>query len=659
MKKLLFSIVFVCAAIFAHAQVPQSVCYQAVATDQQGRELVSQNIRARISVLKGSLAGTEEWVEIHNVTTDGFGLFDLPIGQGTRTGGAQTMFSAIKWGADRYFLKVEMDPAGGNSFVNMGTSQMLSVPYALYAEKANTAAFADSARIANRANTAAFADSSRTAGTSSFARFADSSRTAGTSSFARFSDSSRTAGTSSFARFSDSSRTAGTSTVSRFSDSSRVSNFALYAQNVINATTARQSDTARFAWLADSARRAGFAARANLADTATAAHRAVFAIAAQTATTATRATNADFATNATNATNAANATRANFADTATAAHRAQFAQNAQLAALATRATTADFATNATNATNAVNATRANFADTATAAHRAQFAQNAQVAVLANRATTADFATNATNATNAINATRANFADSATAANRAQFAQNAQIAALANRATAANFADSAGIARTARDDFDRDPTNEIQDLIFRNDTLFLTNPAAGNGGIRNAIVMNSLPFRAPGASIEFPLGIIGEAQLVTTNYTVPAGKALYVSAVNSNVELTDGRVLNSVPGMPIIPENTSIRTCYCTGILLPNQPYTTPIILDFTDLTFEYQVPPNKVLVIKSGATSGGRMDLGIDGLNFSFYTGALQSPRLITIPSGKRLRKPVSLLPGERFTLTGYLLSNN
>ncbi len=483
MKKLLFSIVFVFAAIFAHAQVPQSVCYQAVATDQQGRELVSQNIRARISVLKGSLAGTEEWVETHNVTTDGFGLFDLPIGQGTRTGGAQTMFSAIKWGADRYFLKVEMDPAGGNSFVNMGTSQMLSVPYALYAEKSNTAAFADSARIANRANTAAFADSSRASGTSSFARF------------------------------SDSSRAAGTSTVSRFSDSSRVSNFALYAQNVINATTARQSDTARFAWLADSARRAGFA------------------------------------------------------------------------------------------------TRANFADTATAAHRAQFAQNAQVA------------------------------------------------ALANRATAANFADSAGIARTARDDFDRDPTNEIQDLIFRNDTLYLTNPAVG--GMRNAIVMNTLPFRAPGASIEFPLGIIGEAQLVTTNYTVPAGKALYISAVNSNVELTDGRILNSVPGMPIIPENTSIRTCYCTGILLSNQPYTTPIILDFTDINFEYQVPANKVLVIKSGATSGGRMDLGIDGLNFSFYTGALQSPRLITIPSGKRLRKPVSLLPGERFTLTGYLLSNN
>ena len=88
MKRIItFLLAFSCL-FTASAQAPQAVCYQGVATDQQGRELISQNIRVRLSILKTSTAGAEEWIETHSVTTDGFGLFDLPIGNGTRTGGA-------------------------------------------------------------------------------------------------------------------------------------------------------------------------------------------------------------------------------------------------------------------------------------------------------------------------------------------------------------------------------------------------------------------------------------------------------------------------------------------------------------------------------------------------------------------------------------------
>jgi hypothetical protein len=120
------------------AQVPQGVGYQGVATDASGIELVNQAISIRASVLSGSAIGTVEWEETHATTTDTFGLFTLTIGQGTNTtNGVQASFADISWGTNTHFLKMEMDVTGGSSYSNMGTNQMMSVPYALYAESAN------------------------------------------------------------------------------------------------------------------------------------------------------------------------------------------------------------------------------------------------------------------------------------------------------------------------------------------------------------------------------------------------------------------------------------------------------------------------------------------------------------------------------------------
>ena len=136
MRKLFFLLLLLPTLIFA--QVPQGVGYQGVATDANGIELVNQSISIRASVISGSAIGNIEWQETHNTTTDTFGLFNLTIGQGASTGnGAQSSFADITWGANTHFLKIEMDVNGGTNYSHMGTNQMMSVPYALYAENAN------------------------------------------------------------------------------------------------------------------------------------------------------------------------------------------------------------------------------------------------------------------------------------------------------------------------------------------------------------------------------------------------------------------------------------------------------------------------------------------------------------------------------------------
>ena len=112
------------------AQAPQTFPYQAVARDNSDNILANQNISLRFSILDGSNVGTTIYQEKHTTTTNTFGLFTLNIGQGTILSGT---FNAINWGSGSKFIKVELDPSGGNTFTLMGTTQLLSVPYALYA----------------------------------------------------------------------------------------------------------------------------------------------------------------------------------------------------------------------------------------------------------------------------------------------------------------------------------------------------------------------------------------------------------------------------------------------------------------------------------------------------------------------------------------------
>jgi hypothetical protein len=116
----------------ASAQVPQALNYQAIARTSSGQIIPSQNIGIRFSITDVT-GNTVFYQETHNTTTNAFGLFTLAIGKGTAVSGS---VPNIDWssGSDKY-LKVEIAPQGGTNYTLQGTTQLISVPYALYAEK--------------------------------------------------------------------------------------------------------------------------------------------------------------------------------------------------------------------------------------------------------------------------------------------------------------------------------------------------------------------------------------------------------------------------------------------------------------------------------------------------------------------------------------------
>jgi hypothetical protein len=123
----------------AFGQAPEGVNYQAIARDNSGNALTNQMISVRFGIIQGSANGNLLYEERYDmITTNDFGLFNLVIGEGAKTSnGSVSNFSQINWGAGPLFLKVEVDP--GTGFENLGTSELVSVPYALYAKNSGSA----------------------------------------------------------------------------------------------------------------------------------------------------------------------------------------------------------------------------------------------------------------------------------------------------------------------------------------------------------------------------------------------------------------------------------------------------------------------------------------------------------------------------------------
>lgn len=135
MKNLIISLSLAFVAFTICAQTPQALNYQAVARNNSGSPITNQLVGIRISILQGSINGSSVYTETHQTTTNQVGLLNIQIGSGTVQSGA---FTSISWGTSTYFSKVEIDPNGGTNYQVLGTSQMLSVPYALYAKKVET-----------------------------------------------------------------------------------------------------------------------------------------------------------------------------------------------------------------------------------------------------------------------------------------------------------------------------------------------------------------------------------------------------------------------------------------------------------------------------------------------------------------------------------------
>jgi hypothetical protein len=133
MKKSVFLVlIFLLQGMMLSAQVPGAFKYQAVIRNATGDIQAGKPVSLKISILSGTASGAVIYSETHiNKMTNQFGLIDVEIGNGTVSTGS---FSSIDWGNNSYFVKIEIDPAGGTNYQSMGTSQLLSVPYALYAK---------------------------------------------------------------------------------------------------------------------------------------------------------------------------------------------------------------------------------------------------------------------------------------------------------------------------------------------------------------------------------------------------------------------------------------------------------------------------------------------------------------------------------------------
>ena len=140
MKKhlLLVSALLFGAVLALQAQAPQAIQYQTIIRNATGEVVMNQQVGIQLTILRGPLdpgPGTAVYQETHSASTNAFGLVNLQIGTGD-TGGTLNDFSGVDWSMGPYFLEVGLDLTGGSSYTVMGRTQLLSVPYALYAETA-------------------------------------------------------------------------------------------------------------------------------------------------------------------------------------------------------------------------------------------------------------------------------------------------------------------------------------------------------------------------------------------------------------------------------------------------------------------------------------------------------------------------------------------
>ncbi|MDB2656891.1 DUF1566 domain-containing protein [Crocinitomicaceae bacterium] len=134
MKKLILSLVAIATiAITSFGQAPEGFKYQAVVRGAGNTILNNQAVGMRMTIQQGSIGGTTVYQETYAPTTNAYGLVNLEIGSGTVVSGD---FTTIDWSAGPYFIETAVDATGGTSYAVMGTSQLMSVPYALHANTA-------------------------------------------------------------------------------------------------------------------------------------------------------------------------------------------------------------------------------------------------------------------------------------------------------------------------------------------------------------------------------------------------------------------------------------------------------------------------------------------------------------------------------------------
>ncbi len=132
MKQIICSLILVCAYYISRAQAPQSIPYQAVLRNPDGSFMANTAITMTFKIRDTTATGIVVYEENHSATTNAQGLISLNVGNGSAVSGT---FSGINWGAGSKFLHVLINTSSG--IVDLGTQQMMSVPYALFSNKSN------------------------------------------------------------------------------------------------------------------------------------------------------------------------------------------------------------------------------------------------------------------------------------------------------------------------------------------------------------------------------------------------------------------------------------------------------------------------------------------------------------------------------------------
>lgn len=137
MKKIILSVIAIAAlTINVWAQSPEAFKYQAVVRDASQNIIPNQAVGMQLTIMQGSTSGTIVYQETFAPTSNSYGLVNLEIGTGTVVSGT---FASIDWANGPYFIETAMDATGGTTYIVMGASQLVSVPYALYSKEAGSA----------------------------------------------------------------------------------------------------------------------------------------------------------------------------------------------------------------------------------------------------------------------------------------------------------------------------------------------------------------------------------------------------------------------------------------------------------------------------------------------------------------------------------------
>lgn len=605
-KSLLLNTLMVLLTTAIFAQAPQKICYQAAAKDAMGADMISQQISIRASVVKGSPNGLPEWQETHTVVTDGFGLFTIDIGAGTYINGNQTNFANIEWGDGTFWLRIEMDAAGGQNYVLMGTSQMLSVPYSLYANGANRAANADNA---DNADFATNAGNAQTAG------MADSAMVAMTVAGDNDLDDSNEIQTLSYEN-GELTLLAPDGTPTGDPVAITTSGGGGLDEDPTNELQTLSYDDGQLLLLDPNGESIGDPIQLLPAGSGSGG-------------------------------GSGPGGGGIFDGVTINDPQTLGTQNGELVLL--------------NPDGTASGDGVAFDDSPTNELQTLGYDDGQLLLLdANGMAIGDpiqLLPSGTGGGGGGGGTGGGILDGSNT-------NEIQTLAIVNDTLVllnpdGTISPNSGGGIYFPEDNDRDSENELQELSYNNGLLSLS------GGNEISIVSNS-GFDAPGSSSDFPQGIAGEHILKTSGiFTVPPGKVFYVTAGASTMELTNvgpapSTIHPTTPNMPIFGEGVAIKDCMCTGMLVDTTSVIEPVILDFITEIQSYQVPAGKVLFIKSGLKNDqpGRLRVNEEDMTFlspSFTRGT----RIMSFPEGTDIEALPNAFDEIDLILTGYLLDRD